>query len=143
MIASRVRRGNHALQLLEAYKDAFIWPNGFHVNGDYKRTGRAYFDEEFMMSAETSLTAAVNEMLLQGWGGRLRIFPAVPEKWQDASFHNLRAEGGYLVSAEMRRREVISATVEAEKGGEVQVVWPGGQATLKLSPGERREILVQ
>ena len=143
MIASRVRRGNHALQLLEAYKDAFIWPNGFHVNGDYKRTGRAYFDEEFMMSAETSFTAAVNEMLLQGWGGRLRIFPAVPEKWQDASFQNLRAEGGYLVSAEIRRGEVISATVEAEKGGEVQVVWPGGQATLKLAPGERRELLAR
>ena len=143
LIASRVGRANHALQLLEAYRDAYVWPNGFHVNGDYKRTGRSYFDEEFTVEAECGFTAAVNEMLLQGWGGRLRIFPAVAEKWQDVSFHNLRAEGGFLVSAEMRRGEVISATVEAEKGGEVQAVWPGGSATVKLAPGERREIALQ
>jgi hypothetical protein len=67
----------------------------------------------------------------------------VADKWQDVSFHNLRAEGGFLVSAEMRRGEVISATVEAEKGGEVQAVWPGGSATVKLAPGERREIALQ
>jgi alpha-L-fucosidase 2 len=143
LIASRAGRANHALQLLEAYRDAYVWPNGFHVNGDYKRTGRSYYDEVFTVEAECGFTAAMNEMLLQGWGGRLRIFPSVPEKWRDVSFRQLRAEGGFLVSAEMRRGEVISATVEAEKGGEVQVAWPGGSATVKLAPGERREIALQ
>ena len=53
---------------------------------------------------------AVHEMLLQSWsptpGQRdtevIRIFPATPARWHDASFDDLRAEGGYLVSA---RRE--------------------------------------
>ncbi len=142
LIASRVGRGNHGLQLLEVYKTAYIRPNGFHVNGDYKHYGYGLYDDQpFTLEGECGFTAAVNEMLLQGWGGRLRIFPALPEKWQNVSFQNLRAEGGYLVSAEMRRGDVISVTVEAEKGGEVQVVWPHGQAKVKLAAGERRELL--
>jgi hypothetical protein len=38
-------------------------------------------------------------MLLQSWGKCIRVFPACPSAWRDASFHDLRAEGGFLVSA--------------------------------------------
>ena len=38
-------------------------------------------------------------MLLQSWGGVLRMFPAVPAAWKDVAFHDLRAEGAFLVSA--------------------------------------------
>lgn len=50
---------------------------------------------------ETPLAGAeaIHDMLLQSWGGTIRIFPAVPEEWQEAAFHNLRAEGAFLVSA--------------------------------------------
>ncbi|KPV56248.1 hypothetical protein QJ48_28655 [Paenibacillus sp. A3] len=41
-------------------------------------------------------------MLLQSWGGIIRIFPAVPDEWRDAAFHDLRAEGAFLVSAVRR-----------------------------------------
>ncbi len=143
LMASRVGRGNHALQLLEAYKAAYIRPNGFQVNGDYKQYGYALYDDQpFTVEGECGFTAAVNEMLLQSWGGKVRLFPAMPEKWRDAAFHHLRAQGGFLVSAEMRHGEVISAVVEAERGGQVQVVWPGGAAMVKLAPGERRELLL-
>ena len=37
-------------------------------------------------------------MLIQSWGDTLRIFPAVPSAWPDVAFHNLRAEGAFLVS---------------------------------------------
>jgi alpha-L-fucosidase 2 len=57
-------------------------------------------------------------MLLQGAGGRLRVFPALPSAWRDTSFRDLRAEGGFVVSAEQRdgqlRRVAIRATVEQE-----------------------------
>ena len=42
---------------------------------------------------------AVHEMLLQGWNGTVRIFPAVSDRWQEVSFENLRAQGGFKVSA--------------------------------------------
>jgi hypothetical protein len=57
---------------------------------------------------ESTLGAAniVQEMLLQSWSdpakdesGPIRIFPAVPAAWKDVEFHDLRAEGAFLVSA--------------------------------------------
>lgn len=50
---------------------------------------------------ETPLSAVttLNEMLLQSWGGIVRVFPAVPHSWKEASFHDLRAKGAFLVSA--------------------------------------------
>jgi hypothetical protein len=38
-------------------------------------------------------------MILQSWGGRLRIFQGVPDTWTDLVFHRLGAEGGFAVSA--------------------------------------------
>jgi hypothetical protein len=38
-------------------------------------------------------------MLLQSWGNKINIFPAVPAVWKDAVFHDLSAEGAFLVSA--------------------------------------------
>jgi len=57
---------------------------------------------------ESSLAAAniIQDMLLQSWSdpakdepGPIRVFPAVPSAWQDIEFHDLRAEGAFLVSA--------------------------------------------
>ncbi|RKN84086.1 glycosyl hydrolase family 95 catalytic domain-containing protein [Paenibacillus ginsengarvi] len=42
---------------------------------------------------------AIHDMLLQSWGDRIRVFPAIPEDWKDAAFHDLRTEGAFLVSA--------------------------------------------
>ena len=50
---------------------------------------------------ETPLSAAsaTMDLLLQSWGGRIRVFPAVPSAWKQAAFHQLRAMDGFLVSA--------------------------------------------
>jgi hypothetical protein len=63
--------------------------------------------------------AAVHELLLQSWGGCIRIFPGVPEEWGDARFETLRAEGAFLVSAERRggrTREVRVRSLAGEPG---------------------------
>jgi hypothetical protein len=46
-----------------------------------------------------SAAAAIDQLLLQSWGGKLRVFPAVPDAWSEVSFDNLRGQGGFLVSA--------------------------------------------
>jgi hypothetical protein len=50
---------------------------------------------------ECSLVAAtaLQSMLLQRGGNRIRVFPALPAERKEAVFHNLRAEGAFLVSA--------------------------------------------
>jgi hypothetical protein len=50
---------------------------------------------------ETPLSGAqsMHDMLCQSWGGVIRIFPAVPDVWQDVTIHEFRTEGAFLVSA--------------------------------------------
>ena len=38
-------------------------------------------------------------MILQSWGDTIRVFPAAPDAWPDITFHDLRAQGAFLVSA--------------------------------------------
>lgn len=60
---------------------------------------------------------AIQEMYMQSYGDKLRIFPTVPDSWKEASFRDLRAEGGFKVSASRvggRTRKVeIEATCDS------------------------------
>lgn len=50
---------------------------------------------------ETPLLAArsIQDLILTSYNGVIRVFPAVPAEWSDLAFHDLRAEGAFLVSA--------------------------------------------
>jgi alpha-L-fucosidase 2 len=50
---------------------------------------------------ETPLSGAqtMHDMLVQSWGGVVRVFPAVPAAWASVTVHNVRTEGAFLVSA--------------------------------------------
>jgi hypothetical protein len=61
------------------------------------------------IDAPPGLTVFLNEMLLQSFDGLLRVFPAVPPGKEPLRFHSLRAQGGFLVSAE--RRDGLTAYV--------------------------------
>ena len=75
---------------------------------------------------ETPLSAAtaITEMLLQGWGGTLRIFPAIPAEWQDCSFHDLRAEGGFVVSALRKKGQTEWVRIHSDAGQECRIYLP-------------------
>jgi alpha-L-fucosidase 2 len=60
-------------------------------------------------------------MLLQSHTGVIRIFPAIPEDWEDAGFENLRARGAFLVSASLEGEKVIECEIHSEKGGTVRM----------------------
>ncbi len=113
MSALRARLGHtdEAFRLLDIFAKAFVLRNGFHVNGDQTKSGYSDFTyRPFTLEGNFLAMHAVHEMLLQSWSptpGRrdteiIRLFPATPPHWIEASFHDLRAEGGYRVSA---RRE--------------------------------------
>jgi hypothetical protein len=61
---------------------------------------------------------AVNEMLLQSHGGRIRVFPAVP-RWWTARFI-LLAEGAFLVASEHRGLDGIPYIAIQPVGGEAR-----------------------
>jgi alpha-L-fucosidase 2 len=87
---------------------------------------------------ETPLSAlcTVHEMFLQDWGGRLRIFPAVPTAWPDASFATLRADGAFLVSGVRRAGRTAWVKIESLAGEPCRVSvrdWPA--AVVRASSG--------
>ncbi|MDR1485830.1 MAG: hypothetical protein LBT09_13540, partial [Planctomycetaceae bacterium] len=81
--------GDNALRCLRAHHNSkvSVMPNTQYIEGS--------------PVIECSLVAAesLQEMLIQSWGGVIRIFPAVPAEWKDAAFQDLRAEGAFLVTA--------------------------------------------
>ena len=64
---------------------------------------------------------AIQEMMLQSWGGRLRVFPAVPPTWSNVQFAQLRGEGGYLVSGDYGDGDAKWVLVQAENEGQIEV----------------------
>ena len=85
-----LREGNRALEYLNGLLP-FLGASTMYYEGG----------EAALPVMETPLHAAscIQEMLLQSWGNRIRVFPAVPNKWESVCFHDLRAEGAFLVSA--------------------------------------------
>jgi hypothetical protein len=69
--------------------------------------------------------AAVNEMLLQSFMGKIRVFADWP-MGTDARFGDLRAYGAFLVSSDVRSNVVQYVRVVSEAGGSFQLVNPWG-----------------
>ena len=115
-LRARVGDAEAAVRNLDLFVKAFVLRNGFHANGDQTGTGLSTFTyRPFTLEGNFLAMQAVHEMLLQSWsptpGQRdtevIRIFPATPWRWHDAHFDDLRAEGGWRVSA---RRENNATT---------------------------------
>lgn len=109
-MAALLGDGERALVFLNKFK-RFLRPNTF------------YYENAGWPVIETPLhsATAMQEMLLQSWGGRLRVFPAMPKEWPDAQFHQLRGEGAFLVSARREAGETQWVIVQAEADGQVEV----------------------
>ncbi len=110
--------GEKAAQALLDFANCFCLPNTFHVNGDQTRSGKSKFTyRPFTLEGNFAFASGIQEMLIQSHSGVVRIFPAVPKSWKDIQFHQLRTEGGFLVSAKMEDGYVVSMEVEATADG--------------------------
>jgi len=130
-IAARCAKPDRALDNLSIFLKAFVSPNGFHLNGDYKRQGYSNFAyRPFTLEGNFAAGQAVHEMLLQSWGGVVRVFPAVPQAWADVAFNDLRAEGGFVVSARREKGATKWVRVRAGCGGTLKLRDPFGGETV-------------
>ena len=136
-MAARAAQPETAAKYLDLYLKAFISRNGFHLNGDYKRLGYSAFSyRPFTLEGNFAAGQAVHEMLLQSWGGVVRIFPAVPAHWADVSFEDLRAEGGYRVSARRKEGRTVAVSIRAEHDGRLRLRDPFGGRPASWSRGD-------
>lgn len=140
-MAARAGLAERALAMLELYLGTTVSRNGFHLNGDFRQLGiLAAQYRPFTLEANFAAAESVHEMLLQSWGGVVRVFPAAPEAWADASFEGLRAEGAFLVSGTRQGGRTRWVRVVAERGGMLRLRDPfGGNAAQWNRPDLVRE----
>jgi alpha-L-fucosidase 2 len=129
-LRARIGDAESALRNMDIFVKAFILRNGFHANGDQTKSRYSeYVYRPFTLEGNFLAMQAVQEMLLQSWSptpGRrdtevIRIFPATPWLWHDVSFTDLRAEGGYRVSAKRENNATTWFRIVAGKNGIVRI----------------------
>jgi hypothetical protein len=59
---------------------------------------------------------SIQDMLIQSWGDKIRIFPAVPDAWANVEFHHLRTEGAFLVSAKRQNGKTSWIRIQSLAG---------------------------
>jgi hypothetical protein len=83
--------------------------------------------------------AAINQMLLHSlFDGIVEVFPAVPPSWTDCSFFQLRAMGGFLISAARTEGRTKFIVITSLYGQRVRVrmprEWDGNQCIVRIHP---------
>jgi alpha-L-fucosidase 2 len=89
-------------------------------------------------SEATGIIAPIQECLLSGHDGIIRIFPFAPEAWGDIRFDNLRTEGAFLVSAKRESGKTTYVKIISEKGGTLSLFNPFGREKVKIDGAEVR-----
>jgi len=111
LLYSTMGNGEKALERLLAHHNdkRFVMPNTMYIEGS--------------PVIECSLFAAkaLQDMLLQSWGDRIRVFPAVPSDWKNAVFHDLRTEGAFLVSAERLNGKTLWVKIRSLAGAPCKI----------------------
>jgi hypothetical protein len=103
-IAAQMTRGDDALGYLREFVARFAQPNTM------------YFEAGPVIETPLSAAKSLQDMLIQSWGGLIRIFPAVPSGWRDVTIHDTRTEGAFLVSAVRRGGRTRFVRVLSEAG---------------------------
>jgi hypothetical protein len=67
---------------------------------------------------------------MQSYEGVIRLFPCWDKK-SDASFENLRADGAFLVSAELKNEKLSSLRIKSLKGRNCNVQYSGIKSVIR------------
>ncbi|OFX15445.1 MAG: hypothetical protein A2Z18_05510 [Armatimonadetes bacterium RBG_16_58_9] len=137
-ILAQFEQGDRALECLDFYLAHCVLDSGLGTIMMRENVPRA-----FSIGHQVGLTAAVNEMLLQGHHGLIRVFPALPAAWKEAAFHSLRCEGPFLVSSELKGGQVQYVVVRALTSGTCRLRDPFvGRSVVVTQQGQTRPLLV-
>ena len=122
---ARAFDGENAARVLRIFAECFCLKNSFHVNGDQCKAGHSNMTyRPFTLEGNFAFASGIQEMLIQSHTGVVRLFPAVPVDWEEASFENLRTYGAFLVSAKMEKSKVVRVEIFSEKGGQFNLINP-------------------
>ena len=133
--------GDEALVCLKEFASLFTARNGFHLNYWYRDAVRRDRPQNDVFTLEANLAFArgVQEILLQGAFGHIRLFPSLPGEWKDKRvlFRGLLVPGGHKVSAAHEPDGRVRGEVVGFSREDVELTFPDGSSRmLKLEPGK-------
>lgn len=129
-MAAVLGRAGWAYECLAQFADHWVMSNGLHCNSDLRNSGMSHYRWQpapFTMEANCAVAAGISDLLIQGWGDILRIFPAVPAHWHEAAFCDLMAEGAFKVSAIRHKGETVWVRVVANVARTMRLRNPFGK----------------
>jgi len=137
-LAARISDGEAARDALARFDQAFVFPNGFHANGDWsgRGIGRVRFGA-FTLEGALGAADAIQTMLLQSSPGLVRLFPAVPRSWETASFDTLLADGAIEVSASLAEGRITRVELLSSSPAQLRLAAfdQPARLDLRLEPG--------
>lgn len=104
--------GNEALAIMHQFLGDSVRKSRILTNTFYVESG----GKNPVIETPLSGAAGVIDFLLQSWKSKIRIFPAMPDDWKEASFDQIRAEGGFLVSASRKEGKTQWVQVKSLAG---------------------------
>ncbi|TFW31355.1 glycoside hydrolase family 95 protein [Massilia horti] len=75
----------------------------------------------FQIDGNFGGTAGILEMIVQSWGGEIRILPALPKAWPDGSLHGVRARGGIELDLDWANGRLQRLSLRGKPHGKVNV----------------------
>jgi len=126
-------RGNDAYKVLNQFLLGNIGISQLIPNTMYVESG----GRNPVLETPLSAAASIMELLLQSWGDKIRVFPAVPDDWKDASFDQLRAQGGFLVSASRKQGKTDWISLKSLSGEPCVVKVPDWTTAVQIGKGKK------
>ncbi len=121
---SLIGDGDNAYKYLKIFIDAFIHPNGFHMNCDYKHLGYSELNC-YVMTLEANMGAnrAILDMLISFHDEILTLFPSITNSWKDkeTKFFNLNLPRNIKVNATRNKGRIISFALESENPFSIKI----------------------
>ncbi len=139
---ARALNGEHAATIItKALRHASSYGQSNGAGGIYYNL----FDSHspFQIDGNFGYTAGVTEMLLQSYGGIIRLLPAPSPYWIDGSICGIKAEGNFEVDQTWKDSKLTEAVIKSGAGLECKLNYAGiAQAKITDENGKDVEFTV-
>ena len=134
MLHSRLGQGDCAELLLEIWERVYTnegygtlhdcnFP-GITTMGPHEFNSSATKNEIMQIEAGMGAIVAVQDMLMHFKRNICYILYGIPARWDNVSFSNMLAAGGFLISADMKNGKIVKIQIKSQFGGTLKLFNP-------------------